>query len=806
MNVLFSLRDLTNDQLVEIFKALESVTLSIHQSPTLETALEVGVSKVRELFHSDRALVYKFLPEGDGVILAESVASNTPSILGRLIYDPCFERNWIEPYRQGRTSAIEDVASSSLAPCHIKMLTQMQVTANLVAPIALPDVQPHANRLWGLFILHDCYQPRTWQPLHHQILKQLGTQLGIALTRFQTQQQLEETQQRETRWQTALAAAEDGVWDWNAETNEVFFSREWKKMLGYAEDEIGNSLAEWESRVHPDDLDQTRTALQNHFAGHTPIYRSEHRVQAKDGSWRWILDRGKIVERKPNGSPLRVVGTHVDITAQKQAEQEICQRDEMLRKISEQVPGVVYQYRMDRDGNSCFPYASEAIRYVYEVTPEQVKNDAQPVLDRLHPDDRDRVIEAILDSIESMELWHDQYRVCLPQRGLRWLEGHATPERLADDSVLWHGYIWDITERKQMEFLIEREVQQERTVASIDREISESLNLDTILQTTVTEVRQFLSTDRVLIYRFQPNWRGIVVAESVAPGWREMINQEIADSYFIETQGGSYHDKHINIVDDIYSVGFSECYIDLLESMQVRAKLVVPIVRGDDLWGLLIAHHCQNPRSWQRSESRLLQQLVNHLAIAIQNAELHQYLQSANQELAHLSYTDALTQVDNRRCFDRSLARALLQSQKAQQPLTLILCDIDHFKQYNDTYGHPAGDQCLTAVAQTLQRCLKRSTDSLARYGGEEFAIILPNTDTSGAITVVQEMQQAIARLKLKHESHPSSPLVTLSFGIAAIVPPHWMKPQMFLDRVDQALYAAKAKGRNCYVHLDSTC
>ena len=136
----------------------------------------------------------------------------------------------------------------------------------------------------------------------------------------QTQEALQES---EGRWQFALEGAGDGVWDWNTQTNTVFYSQQWKAMLGYAEDEVGNRLEEWDSRVHPGDKAQAYGDLNRHFRGETPIYQNEHRMRCKDGSYKWVLTRGKAIERKANGQPLRVIGTHSDISNRRLAEQRI---------------------------------------------------------------------------------------------------------------------------------------------------------------------------------------------------------------------------------------------------------------------------------------------------------------------------------------------------------------------------------------------------------------------------------------------------------------------------------------------------
>lgn len=126
--------------------------------------------------------------------------------------------------------------------------------------------------------------------------------------------------QTEERWTYAFASNGDGVWDWDAHTDHVFFSNRWKEMLGYAEDEIGTTLEEWSSRVHPDDLSSAMADIQRHFCGETSVYVNEHRMRCKDGSYKWILDRGKVISRAPDGSPLRVIGTHTDVTDRKRTE------------------------------------------------------------------------------------------------------------------------------------------------------------------------------------------------------------------------------------------------------------------------------------------------------------------------------------------------------------------------------------------------------------------------------------------------------------------------------------------------------
>lgn len=118
----------------------------------------------------------------------------------------------------------------------------------------------------------------------------------------------------EERWKFALEGAGDGVWDWDAQTNRIYYSPQWKKMLGYSEDEIGDTLEEWSSRVHPEDIERVWSEIKRHLKGETPIYLCEHRVRCKDGSYKWILDRGKVMKWSADGKPLRMIGTYTDMS------------------------------------------------------------------------------------------------------------------------------------------------------------------------------------------------------------------------------------------------------------------------------------------------------------------------------------------------------------------------------------------------------------------------------------------------------------------------------------------------------------
>jgi diguanylate cyclase (GGDEF)-like protein/PAS domain S-box-containing protein len=172
-------------------------------------------------------------------------------------------------------------------------------------------------------------------------------------------------------------------------------------------------------------------------------------------------------------------------------------------------------------------------------------------------------------------------------------------------------------------------------------------------------------------------------------------------------------------------------------------------------------------------------------------------LETVNKALQYLATYDSLTEVRNRRCFNEYLDTEWRRLAREEAPLSLIMCDIDYFKLFNDTYGHQAGDECLRQVAGVLQHSVKRSADLVARYGGEEFAVILPNTDANGAACVAEFIHQQVRDLQIVHAKSAVSEYVTLSLGVACCIPAPMSQPATLIAIADEALYRAKKAGRD---------
>lgn len=174
-------------------------------------------------------------------------------------------------------------------------------------------------------------------------------------------------------------------------------------------------------------------------------------------------------------------------------------------------------------------------------------------------------------------------------------------------------------------------------------------------------------------------------------------------------------------------------------------------------------------------------------------------LAQANHDLQRLTRLDSLTQVANRRWFDEYILREWRRLARDEKPLSIIFCDVDSFKAYNDHYGHLQGDSCLQKLAHCLEKVAQRPADLVARYGGEEFVIVLPDTSREGAVHVAEAIQTAMHRLKIPHAYSETSPHVTVSLGLSTQIPQSHGRVDDLVEAADRALYVAKQNGRNTY-------
>jgi PAS domain S-box-containing protein len=292
----------------------------------------------------------------------------------------------------------------------------------------------------------------------------------------------------------------------------------------------------------------------------------------------------------------------------------------------------------------------------------------------IHPDDRAGVHQAVVESIENHTSLCHQYRIIWSDGSIHWIEtrGEAYLNN-AQEAIRTVGTVVNIDKQQQAQQLLQTQLDQQRLVLDMTVRIRRSLDLTEILQTTVDEVRQFLEIERVIVYKFTPDWSGQVIVESVGTGWGEILtNEQIYDPCSYELIQ-DFQQGLVIANADIYNGEIDDLHLQLLESVQVMANLVVPIFKGDELWGLLIAHHCSMSREWQVSEIDLVKQLASQVSIAIQQADL---FTQAQQELTQRKQAEMTLQLLNTELKQRQSVEKLkdefigIVSHELRTPLT----------------------------------------------------------------------------------------------------------------------------------------
>jgi len=249
----------------------------------------------------------------------------------------------------------------------------------------------------------------------------------------------------------ALVGAGTSVWAWDMEADLLSGMDGSVALLGYAVGELPATQAGWDTVIHPADRAMNHAAYLRHAHGEIPAYESEYRARHRDGSWRWLSERGRIVEWWPDGRPRRMVGTLSDVTLRRQAQGEAAERGERLQQITRHVPGVLYQYRLWPDGRGEIPYVSDRCTAVLGLTPKQLMADSLEMFRRISRVDREKLIGMTSAWARSQATQRTEIRYHHPDGALRWMQSVSSPRRDLDGSITWHGYMEDVTEHRELE-------------------------------------------------------------------------------------------------------------------------------------------------------------------------------------------------------------------------------------------------------------------------------------------------------------------------------------------------------------------
>ena len=539
----------------------------------------------------------------------------------------------------------------------------------------------------------------------------------------------------EERWQFALDGAGHGVWDWNTKTNQMFYSRRWKAMLGFEENEIGSRLEEWLERVHPEDMPALQQAIEQHLSGAAKIYHSVHRLRGKDGAYRWILDQGCVVQRDADGKSLRMIGTHTDITEQRQTQEE-------LERLAAALQESESHYRR---------FFSEAKAIMLLVDPADGRIiDANPAASVFYGYTHDELLALRITDINQLspaEVGMEMARAAREER-----DHFVFPQRLKDGKIrtvevysgpyhdrgrlILYSIIHDITERVEAE----RRIREAATVFDA-------------------------TTEAIMITDAQGVIKRVNPAFSSICGYT--ATEAIGQTPHILNSGR--HDK----------LFYEEMWNTLLASGRWEGEVWNRRKNGEifPVWQVA---------SVVRDDAG---QPVEFVSLSIDITQRKR----SEAEITYRANYDALTGLPNRNLLTERLGQALKQARRESTRVAVMFVDLDFFKQVNDTLGHATGDRLLQAVAERMRLCV-RETDTIARQGGDEFVVLLSDVDDTAAASVVADkiIAQMIAPFTLDdHEIH-----IGASIGIT-IFPDDGSDIETLFRNADLAMYRAKAAGRN---------
>ena len=310
--------------------------------------------------------------------------------------------------------------------------------------------------------LHQCSHERLWTEAEKGFFQSIAERLGQLLSNLLAHKDLE---QREERLKLALDAVQDGAWDWNIVSGELLFSESWALLLGYDPAEIDPHVRSWNQLLHPEDVPGFEADWQAHLEGVTDAFRCEHRMRTKSGEWRWVLDRGKVVERSADGKPLRATGTQKDISAAKEA-QLLLQRERLLFTGG---PCVVFRWVAADDWP--VEYVSPNVMSFLGYSAEDFMTGRVKYGRIIHPDDRERVTaEVRAYSASEAASFEQEYRIVRPSGEVRWLYDFTVVHREDGEITHYEGYVLDATERKEGEakrMALEAQVQQAQKLESL---------------------------------------------------------------------------------------------------------------------------------------------------------------------------------------------------------------------------------------------------------------------------------------------------------------------------------------------------
>ncbi|MBH8572087.1 GAF domain-containing protein [Nostocaceae cyanobacterium CENA369] len=605
----------TLQQEVEKDQILTGVASKILQSKDVDTIFRVATQEVRQSLKCDRVAIYRFQPDWSGEFVAESAGSewvslleeqrNNPAIVKNVNY--CSVRNFAEEgglvgttgrshsadsyiqHTQGKNfhrgqiyRVTNDIYSGGFSDCYIKVLETYQAKAYIIVAIF------QGEKLWGLLAAYQNSQPRQWKDSEVRLMVQVASLSSIAIQQLQYQQQLyqrsEESAKLVERERTVFGIIEKIGQAMDLRTLFRTTTQELRRFLKCDRAVVYQFYPDWSGEVIAESVAAGWSSLLD--------------IQEQENILKTGMVSSERCHVKDYGSPIKPDGD----TYLKETQGGMYAKEKRFRKVND-----IYAAGF----SPCYLEALEKFQAKAYI---------------IVPIFRAGSLWGLLAAYQNSDVrkWTDEETGALLQIG----ESLSIALQQAE-------YIEQLR-LKNIEMTQVAEV--ENAIARMTDRMLHSQHLETIYRTTLAELRQLFKCDRLAIYRFNSDWSGKFMAESVGTDWVPLVGPDIKtvweDEHLQQTQGGRYRNNETFVVNDIYTVGHAQCHIDLLEQFQAKAYTIAPIFAGNKLWGLLGAYQNSGPRQWNSEEVRLLTKLGIQLGLSVQQAEYIEELKTKNTELA----------------------------------------------------------------------------------------------------------------------------------------------------------------------------
>lgn len=561
-------------------------------------------------------------------------------------------------------------------------------------------------------------------------------------------------------------------------------------MTGYPKDEFDSRRLRWTDLIFPEDRPAARTAIVAALRS-TNQYTREYRILTRAGKPLWIHERSRIV-RGADGGIERISGLFFDISEQKKVQEELADTEKELKILVENIPAVLFKGYLD----GTVTMLDDKVEAMTGHRRESFGPGGIKWTDLILEEDRASARGSFIKALRTNRAYVREYRVRAADGHVVWI--HERSQIICDASgraVSVDGLFFDITERKGLEAAVaeraaELQHANERLAAWAsdlehrNAEINILGQMGGLLQSCNTTAEAYAGIAGFLSRLFVGDSGAVFTfAEVGRPAEAQLV------------WGPNPPEEKVFPVDECWGLrrgrahGRSEVETGFRcrHAGEATAYVCVPMTAHGSALGLLhVVLESQDPERWDERQA-LTARVAEHLALALAKLRLQETLQ-------HLSVRDGLTGLFNRRYLEETLVREFKRAERQNRSVGIIMADLDHFKRFNDTLGHDAGDALLRALGGLLQHHI-RTSDIACRYGGEEFTVILQDVSPEAVHERAEKIRQAAQQMRVAHGEQVLEG-ITLSLGVA-VFPANGATPERVLQAADLALYRAKQDGRN---------